>query len=140
MKFIASFILALSLLTSSVFASNLEQREAAKKQLTTIHNSISKMSSEEYSSMMGKLAKEAADHGMSAEAKIFSDLQKDPASQFEISGQLLEKLDSASENGIFFIVYLMYPQTWCMVGDITCGFGVAFLSILTLEGEQAAEF
>lgn len=140
MKFIASFILAITLLSTSAFASNLEQREAAKKQLTKIHNSISKMSSEEYTDMMGKLASAAADHGMLAEAKLFEDLKKDPASQFEISGQLLEKLDNASENGIFFIIYMLYPQGWCYVGDITCGFGVAFLSILTLEGEQAAEF
>jgi hypothetical protein len=139
MKFLARIVLLVAFISTSAFGANLEQREDAKRQLTKIHNVFSSMDSAEYVRTLDLLAKNASEQGMDAEARLFESLKQDPASQFEITNQLREKLDSASENGIYLVIYLMYPVGWCYVGDIACGFSVAFLSIITLEGEQASD-
>lgn len=128
-----------AVMISNTFAIDKEQSEMAKKQLTASYNAFSKMNAREYAKSLNDLAKAAKKADLHQEANLFVSLAKDPASRFEILDQMKMQIESSSENGIYFIVYLMYPQTWCYVGDLRCGFGVGLLSILTLEGEEAAD-
>ena len=128
-----------ALLSTNSFALDVEQSEMAKKQLTASYNAFSKMNDREYSKSLNELAKAARKADLVQEAELFEGLAKDPASRFEILDQMKGQIEAGSENGIYFIVYLMYPQTWCYVGDLRCGFGVGLLSILTLEGEEASD-
>lgn len=136
-----SLILIIASLLSlfSVQASEISQREEAKAQLVKSYNAFSKMNNAEYTKSLNALSKAAAKSGLVEEAKLFSTLAKDPASRLEVLDQMKGQIEQSSENGIYFIVYLMYPQTWCYVGDIRCGFGVGLLSLLTLEGEEASD-
>ena len=128
-----------ALLSVNSFALDMEQSEMAKKQLTASYNAFSKMNDSEYSKSLKELATAARKADLIQEAELFEGLAKDPASRFEILDQMKGQIEASSENGIYFIVYLMYPQTWCYVGDLRCGFGVGLLSILTLEGEEASD-
>lgn len=136
----ALILIAATLLSMvSVSANEVSQQEMAKKQLVASYNHFSKMGDREYTKSLLSLSKMAKESGLTEEAKLFSDLAKDPASRLEILSQMKGQIESSSENGIYFIVYLMYPQTWCYVNDLRCGFGVGLLSILTLEGEEASD-
>ncbi|MCR9204901.1 MAG: hypothetical protein NXH75_10005 [Halobacteriovoraceae bacterium] len=124
----------------SINASEVSQREEAKAQLVKSYNAFSKMNDAQYSKSLRSLSSAAAKAGLVEEAKLFNTLSNDPASRIEILDQMKGQIEQSSENGIYFIVYLMYPQTWCFVGDLRCGFGVGLLSLLTLEGEEASDF
>lgn len=129
----------IALMSVNTFAIDVEQRELAKKQLTASYNAFSKMNDREYAKSLTELAKAARKADLIQEAQLFESLSKDPASRFEILEQMKGQIEASSENGIYFVIYLMYPQTWCYVGDLRCGFGVGLLSILTLEGEEASD-
>jgi hypothetical protein len=128
-----------TLLSTSTFAIDMSQKELAKKQLTNSYNAFKSMDDGEYSKSLKELAVAARKADLVQEAELFDKLAKDPASRFEILSQMKEQIETGSENGIYFIVYLMYPQTWCFAGDLRCGFGVGLLAILTLEGEEASD-
>ncbi|GEM_PF-2574388 len=128
-----------ALLSTSTFAVDMSQKELAKKQLTNSYNAFKGMDDGEYSKSLKELSAAARKADLVQEAELFDKLAKDPASRFEILSQMKEQIETGSENGIYFIVYLMYPQTWCFAGDLRCGFGVGLLSLLTLEGEEASD-
>ncbi|MCF8060818.1 MAG: hypothetical protein K9K67_16055 [Bacteriovoracaceae bacterium] len=137
--FITMLATLVALIATSTFAIDVEQKEMAKKQLTNSYNAFKSMDDREYKKSLNQLASAARKADLIQEAQLFEKLAKDPASRFEILAQMKEQIEKSSENGIYFIIYLMYPQTWCFAGDLRCGFGVGILSILTLEGEEAAD-
>jgi len=138
MKKLLIGLIALTALISSASAVDGQQRELAKKELVKVYNAFSKMDNTEYQKSLNLLAKNAKEAGLASEAELFSSLAIDPASRLEVLDQMKNKIEEASENGIYFVVYLMYPQTWCFAGDLRCGFGVGLLSILTLSGDEAS--
>lgn len=140
MKKLMTFLTLLcALMTSAVQANTMEQTEAAKKQLAASYTAFSKMSDRQYKKVMIQLSEQAAKSELLEEAELFKSLAKDPASRLEILDQMKGQIEASSENGIYFIIYLMYPQTWCYAGDIRCGFGVGLLSLLTLSGDEAED-
>lgn len=138
MKKVILALITLTAFISSAAAISGEERENAKKELVKVYNAFSKMDSSEYSKSLNILAKNAKEQGLTSEAELFSSLAIDPASRSEVLDQMKYKIEEASENGIYFVVYLMYPQTWCYAGDLRCGFGVGLLSLLTLSGDEAS--
>ncbi len=141
-KLITLITLLSAMMTASVQANTIdqvEQTEMAKKQLAASYNAFVSMSDRQYKKAMRELAEQAAKAELTQEAELFYSLSNDPKSRLEILEQMKGQIEASSENGIYFIIYLMYPQTWCFAGDIRCGFGVGLLSLLTLSGDEASD-
>ncbi|MCK5073841.1 MAG: hypothetical protein KAQ98_10475 [Bacteriovoracaceae bacterium] len=139
MKKLMLIVMSLTFILSSAFAAQFD-KNAARNELSSIYNSVSTMNSSEYIKMLVTLEEAALENGMIDEAAVFATLQKNPESRSDILAMVKDKIEDTSENGIFLLIYLSYPAGWCYYTDYRCGFGVAFLSILTLTGEPAVRY
>lgn len=116
------------------------ERQQAKSELTKVYNAFLTMSDREYEKAMDSLIGAARDEGMYDQALVFEQLKDDPESRSEVLAMMNEQIETQSENGLFFGLYLLTPRAWCSFGDLYCAYAVGVLSILTLDGHPASQY
>jgi hypothetical protein len=114
--------------------------QKAQKRLRQVYKKLQKNKKITFIANMKMLAKQAKESKMNDEAKIFRTLAKDKKSRDRIMKLLKANLKKDPESGIFYDIYLMYPQAWCYAGDRVCDLGIAALSLHNIEAVENFEF